>query len=264
MKKVFLSFVILMFLYPYNAYSIDAVEIVKKYHEAFYYQGKDFKARVEMKLINRNGKVRFRELTMLRKNEGPPGGNQKYFIYFHRPADVRRMSFMVYKYPDRDDDRWLYIPALNMVKRIAAKDKLTSFVGSDFTYEDVSGRDIGEDTHEFLREEEIGGQHVYVIKSTPKVKDTYYSYRIRWIDKETFLPLKEEYYNARDEVIKVFHADEIKVIKGYPTIVKRSMKNIESGHRTEVVFTDVDYDTGIKDQLFSERYLKRPPSKWIR
>ncbi|MFQ6079207.1 MAG: outer membrane lipoprotein-sorting protein, partial [Thermodesulfobacteriota bacterium] len=124
-----------------SAQETSATDVIKKSLNAFYYQGSDMKVRVKMKLINRQGKERIREFVMLRKNE-QLGGNQKYFIYFFRPADVERTTFMIWKYPEKDDDRWLFIPAVNLVRRIAANDKRSSFVGSDFTYEDVSGRDV--------------------------------------------------------------------------------------------------------------------------
>jgi len=255
--------VLLIMLLPVEALAISPEEVMKKSQAAFLYQGKDFKARVVMKLISRGGQERVRELTMLRKNYGEAGGNQRYFIYFFQPADVKDMTFMVYKYPARDDDRWLFVPAINMVRRIAAQDKRSSFVGSDFTYEDVSGRDIEEDNHTIIKEERLGNRDCYVIKSTPKAGDMDYTYRLSWIDKENFLPLKEEYYDRKGELYKVFTADEIKDIKGFPTVTKRTMKNLQSGHRTEVTFTKADYNIGIEDSLFSERFLKQPPRKWI-
>lgn len=238
-------------------------EVMKKSQTAFLYQGKDFKARVTMRLISKGGQERVREMTMLRKNYGHAGGEQKYFIYFFQPADVKDMTFMVYKYPGKDADRWLFVPAINMVRRIAAKDKHSSFVGSDFTYEDVSGRDIEEDAHSIVKEEKNGNRDCYVVKSSPKAADMEYSYKLSWIDKANFLPLKEEYYDKKGELYKAFSADEIKDIKGFPTITKRTMKNLSSGHTTEAVFTKVDYNIGIEDSLFSERYLKQPPKKWI-
>jgi len=259
----YLIVLLLMFL-PLNTYAITAKEIMKKSQEAFFYQGKDFKVRVVMRLITKTGKERIRELTMLRKNYGPSGGKQKYFIYFFKPADVREMTFMVYKYPKRDDDRWLFIPALNMTKRIAARDKTSSFVGSDFTYEDVSGRDLEDDTHTMMKEEKLGDRECYVIKSTPKKRDVNYSYKLSWIDKENFLPLKEEYYDLKGELMKVFTADKIQEIEGYPTVIKRTMRNVQSGHRTEVTFLKVEYNIGIDDRLFSERFLRRPPKRWIK
>ncbi|MEW6739698.1 MAG: outer membrane lipoprotein-sorting protein [Nitrospirota bacterium] len=254
----------LMLLFiPLNAFALTADEVMKKSQAAFLYQGKDFKARVMMKLISKGGAERIRELTMLRKNYGDVGGDQKFFMYFFQPADVKDMTFMVYKYPARDDDRWLFVPAINMVRRIAAQDKRSSFVGSDFTYEDISGRDIEDDTHTIAKEEKLGGKDCYVIKSTPKAADVDYSYKLSWVDKANYLPLKEEYYDRKGEFYKVFTADEVKNIKGFPTVTKRTMKNLQSGHRTEVAYIKSDYNIGIDDSLFSERFLKQPPKKWI-
>ncbi|GBD95894.1 MAG TPA: outer membrane lipoprotein-sorting protein [Nitrospirae bacterium] len=261
MRYLIILFVLFL---PIQSQALTAQEIVKKSQKAFLYQGKDFKARVLMKLITKSGRERIREMTMLRKNYGTSGGEQKYFIYFFKPADVRDMTFMVYKYPGRDDDRWLFIPAINMVKRIAARDKTSSFVGSDFTYEDISGRDLEDDIHTLIKEEKLGGRECHVIKSRPKAGDVNYSYKLSWIDKENFLPLKEKFYDLKGDLMKVFTADRFGEIKGYPTVVERTMKNIRSGHRTEVTFLKTDYNTGIPDRLFSERFLKRPPKKWIK
>lgn len=258
----YLMFLLVMLL-PFEALAIGADDMMKKSQAAFLYPGKDFKSRVIMKLISKGGQERVRELTMLRKNYGDAGGDQKYFMYFFQPADVKDMTFMVYKYPVKDDDRWLFVPAINMVRRIAAQDKTSSFVGSDFTYEDVSGRDVADDTHTITKEEKIGARDCYVIKSAPKAADVDYSYKISWIDKAVFLPLKEEYYDRKGELYKVFSADEIKDVKGFPTITKRTMKNLHSGHRTEVSYIKSDYNIGIEDSLFTERFLKQPPKKWI-
>ncbi|MDA8085913.1 MAG: outer membrane lipoprotein-sorting protein [Nitrospiraceae bacterium] len=256
-------FTLVIALLPASAFALSpgAQEIMTKSQAAFYYPGRDFKARMMMTLVSAGGQKRIRELTMLRKNF--PGGNQKYFIYFFQPADVKDMTFMVYKYPDRNSDRWLYIPALNMVRRIAASDKRSSFVGSDFSYEDVSGRNVDEDTHTLVKEEKLGSKDCYVIKSVPKEADVEFGYKLSWIDKKTYLPLKEQYYDKRGQLLKVFTADEIKTVKGFPTITKRTMKNVQSGHSTQVIFEKADYNLGLPGNLFSERFLKQPPRKWI-
>jgi hypothetical protein len=173
------------------------------------------------------------------------------------------MTFMVYKYLGKDADRWLFVPAINMVRRIAARDKRSSFVGSDFTYEDISGRNLEDDTHAIVKEEKIGPRDCIVVKSVPKAAEMEYSYKLSWIDKADFLPVKEEYFDKKGELGRVFSAEEFKDVKGHPTITKRSMSNLQSGHRTEVSFQQADYDLGIEDSLFTERYLKQPPRKWI-
>src|SRR3989338_57790 len=161
----YLIVLLVMFL-PFKVFAFTADEVMKKSQLVFLYPGKDMKARVYMKLISKDGRERVREMTMLRKNY-QEGGDQKYFIYFYQPQDVRDMTFMVYKYTGKDDDRWLFMPALNMVRRIAANDKRSSFVGSDFTYEDISGRDIEDDNHRIAKEEKEGGGGAFFIKSGP-------------------------------------------------------------------------------------------------
>jgi len=269
MKAIRILFAVSLFLFTgfnqklsFAQSELSAADIIAKSRLAFYYAGDDMRAKVMMELINKDGQKRVRELTMLRKDY-EEGGNQKYFMYFHKPVDVKDTTFMVYKYPNKDDDRWLFIPAINLVKQIAANDKYSSFVGSDFTYEDVSGRKPDEDTHALLREDKLEGRNCFVIESIPKGSSEY-TKRISWIDEANFLPLKEEFYDKQNELYRQFEAQETKDINGILTVTKRVMKNIKTGHRTEVVFQDIEYNLGIEDSIFSERYLRRPPLEWIR
>jgi len=247
---------------PARAADPSADEIVKRSLENFYYAGNDMRARVSMKLINAQGKVREREMTVLRLNLGK-SGDQRYYIYFHAPADVKATSFLVWKYPAREDDRWIYIPALKLVKRIAADDKRSSFVGSDFTYEDVSGRDLEDETHMFVRKEDLVGRPAYVVESKPKAPSDY-SRRLSWIDQQRWLPLKEEYFDARNELLRTFTADKVELIGALWTVTARSMKNLQSGHRTDVVYLETGYGVGLKQDIFTERYLRDAPAQWVR
>jgi len=243
---------------------LSGQEIINKSQQIFFYVGKDMKAKVLMKLISKSGKERIRELTMLRLNKGE-SGEQKYYMYFHRPADVREMTFMVWKYLGKNDDRWLYVPSIKLVRRIAANDKNSSFVGSDFTYEDISGREVVEDTHALKGEEELNGKSMYVVESRPKEeKSAFYSRKISWIDQETFLPLKEEYYDKRGDLSKIFTADKIESVQGIATIMQRTMANVKNGHRTIVTFEEASYNIGLREDIFSERYLRSAPRQWIK
>ncbi len=242
----------------------SAQEIVERSHRVLFYSGNDMKTKVQMRLVSKDGSERAREMMMLRKTL-PQSAEQRFFIYFYNPADVRDMTFMVWKHPQRDDERWLFLPALNLVRRIAASDKRSSFVGSDFSYEDVSGREVEQDTHSFVREETLNGRPVYVVRSAPKdEKSADFSYRLAWIDKENFVLRQEEYYDKRNGLYKMFTADEARQIDGLWTTVKRTMKNVQNGHRTEVTLLSVEYNIGLDDSLFSERSLSNPPARWVR
>lgn len=261
MKQLFLSVILLLFSGAAFSQTMNAEQIIEQSQRAFYYAAADMRAKVTMQLIDADGGTRKRVMTLLRRDT-TEGGKQKYFIFFHEPGDVRRMTFMVWKDPVKEDQRWVFIPAVDLVRRIAADDKRSSFVGSDFTYEDVSGRDVADDSHALLREEALNGRQSYVIQSTPK-EVVEYTKRISWVDKHTLLPLKESYYDAQDELFRVFTADRIEEIDGWPTVMKRTMKNIKTGHRTEVVFDSIAYDLNLADKDFSERRMRRPPRAWI-
>jgi hypothetical protein len=102
-----------------------------------------------------------------------------------------------------------------------------------------------------------------VVKSTPKAADADFGYKLMWVDKASFLPLKEEQYDKRGAPYKQFTADEVADVKGIPTVVRRTMRNLQTGHRTEVGYLKTDYNLGLEESLFSERFLRQPPRKWI-
>jgi outer membrane lipoprotein-sorting protein len=230
--------------------------IVSKANIVAYYQGDDGKANVKMLITNKRNQTRVREFIILRKDVAD-GGDQNYFVYFQRPPDVRRMTYLVYKHValDKDDDRWLYMPDLDVVNRIAAGDKRTSFVGSDFLYEDVSGRSLDEDTHELIETTET----LFVVKNTPKKPDSVeFSYYTVAIDKETFVPMKMEFFDKEAKLYRTIESTSVETIQGFPTVVKSVVSDLKTGSKTEMEFGDVKYNLKLKD-VFQERYLRRPP-----
>jgi outer membrane lipoprotein-sorting protein len=233
--------------------SVD--EIVIKANKAAYYAGDDGRAVIKMTITDAQGRTRKRELVMLRRDVAD-GGEQKFYVYFKKPGDVRKMVFLVHKYLTRDDDRWLYLPALDLVKRIAASDKRTSFVGSHFVYEDVSGRGIDEDVHELTSTTE---KH-FILKNTPKnPAGVEFSYYDIWIDRVTYLPVKAEYYDKEGLKYRLVETLEVQEIQGYPTVIKSRAKDLASGGVTVSEFTKIEYNIDLNDKIFTERYLRRPP-----
>lgn len=244
-------------------------EIVHRTNQAVYYAGQDGRAQVEMTITDNQGRERQRRMTILRKDtpqtdaieNGAYRGEQKFYVYFTRPADVNKMGFLVWKKLDGDDDRWLYLPALDLVKRIAASDKRTSFVGSDFFYEDVSGRDIDEDHHELIDTTD----NYYVLKNVPKDPSSVeFAYYTMYIHKGTFIPVQIEYYDAQDNQYRTARALEVETIQGHPTVTRASMENLKTGGKTVMEYNSVEYDIGLPDDIFSERFLRNPPKEHLR
>jgi len=251
--------------------ALTAADIVKRANHTALYQGQDTKGSVKMEITDSQGRVRRRAFNILRKNADTKDRDQLYFTYFQTPADVRKMVFMVHKHAalDVDDDRWLYMPSLDLVKRIAAGDKRTSFVGSDFLYEDISGRSPEEDRHELTGKTD----QCYIIKSVPKDPDSVeFEYSISHIDQQTFMPMKTAYYKKGDlcaREIKVMKLENIEARENnqnvvYPTAVLTEARDLETGSRTTMAFSRVRYNTGFGSDLFTERYLRRPPRDVMR
>jgi outer membrane lipoprotein-sorting protein len=187
-----------------------------------------------------------------------------YYTYFRQPSDVARISFMVHKSAEGNDQRWIYVPAVDLIKPISADDKNSSFVGSDFSYEDVSGRHWTEDNHTLKGDGELDGKAVWIIESVPKESGDSFARKVSYIDKATLLPLKEEYYNDKGEMFKVFTAEEIKDVDGITTMTLRKIQNLEKGSYTTVDFSSIKYNVGLTPDLFTERYLKNPPRKYVK
>jgi len=239
----------------------DVNTIVNKANLVAYYQGDDGKAKVKMTIMNEQGQKREREFIILRKDV-KDGGDQKYFVYFQRPADVLRMTYMVHKHvaPDKDDDRWLYLPDLGLVRRIAAGDKRTSFVGSHFLYEDISGRSLEEDKHEMIDVTD----KFFLVKNIPKKPDTVeFSYYNVSIDRSTYMPVKIEYFDKNNKLYRTIEAKKIEKIQGFPTPVRSEVSDTKVGGKTIMEYSDVKYNIGLED-IFEERYLRRPPREAIR
>ncbi len=244
-------------------------EIVEKTNQVSYYQGKDGSAKVKMAITDNQGRERNREFTILRWDQPAPDskggdaycGNQKFYVYFTRPADVNKMVFMVWKKTEGDDDRWLYMPALDLVKRIAASDKRTSFVGSNFFYEDVSGRSIEADNHELVET----SANYYVLKNTPKkAGEVEFAYYKMWIHKTSFLPIKTEYYDKDGKAYRRYTALKVEPIQGFKTITKSMMEDLAGGGKTVMTYDEVKYNIDIPEDVFTERYLRRAPRKYLR
>lgn len=262
-KKIILTAVLIVSFGSYSfAAEITAQEIMDKAAIAYNYGGDDGKAKVKMTITDNSGRERIRELKMLRLDV-KEGGEQKYYVYFTGPANVSGMVFMVWKNIGKDDDRWLYVPSVDLVKRLSTRDKRSSFAGSHFTYEDVSGRHPSLDEFTLVGSEKLNGKDVYVVTGIPKDKDMveFSSFKV-WVDIETFLPMKGESYDKAGLLYKTMTVEEVKVIDGITTVTRAKMVDVEQGS-TVVEFSDVKYNVGLKDNIFTERYLRRPPSKWL-
>ncbi len=262
-KKLATALMILTSL-VFPAVAQDALtgeQVMSKALKANYYAGQDAMAEGKMTITDKNGSVRIRQFKVLRANQTEQAtakDDQNYFVKFSHPNDLDGMVFMVKKHVGKTDDRWLYLPKLDLVRRIAAGDKRTSFVGSDVLYEDVSGRHLMEDTHELASQ----SKSYFITKSTPKqASSVEFKYYKTWVHKKTFLALKREYYDTNDNKYRQLKVKKVAKFDGIPTVINTQVHDYNTGSVTTVTYGDVKYNVGIKNDLFTERFLRNPPDK---
>ncbi|MEH0020168.1 MAG: outer membrane lipoprotein-sorting protein [Desulfobacter sp.] len=217
--------------------------------------GDDRKSRVEMVLINHRGKKRIRDMVSFVKDYGK---DTKKLMAFKKPLDVKGTAFLSWEYdnPDKDDDKWLYMPALRKVRRISGESNNDAFMGSDFTYDDMGDRSVDEDNHTLLGEEMVDGHLCWKIQSIPVKKETAYDKRTLWVRQDAHKTIKAEYLDAQG-LIKTFSVEDMKPHQGFWTIFKMKMENHRENHTTVMNMTNVAYDTGVSDRFFSVNTISR-------
>jgi hypothetical protein len=240
--------------------TLDADTIVARANIAAYYQGNDGRAQVRMRILDAQGREQRRQFTVLRRDI-EEGGDQQFLVVFSQPADVRGTTFLVHKQVRAEDNRWLYLPGLDLVKRIAAGDKRTSFVGAHYYYEDVSGRRPNEDSHELTETTE---EHYVLVHRPLDPTSVEFAEYTTWIDRETFLPMRIEYRNAQGDAIRRVEVQATENIQGNATVTASRITDLASGGYTDMQFRNISYDLGAPEDLFGERSLRTPPGDWLR
>jgi len=213
--------------------------------------------RTAIMVINRKGKKLFRKMESFSKKFGP---DDRMLIKFIEPPDVRGIMYLTWSYEDieRDDDMWVFLPAESLVRRISGGGKKGSFMRSDFANEDIEKREVDDDEHKLLRSEEFSGVDCYVVERvSKKQKDTNYSKRVVWVRKDTWLPMKVEYYNKRSKHFKTAIYGGFKEIKGIWTVTKIMAETPRKESKTLMQYDNVDYNIGLSDSIFEQSNLKR-------
>ncbi len=217
---------------------------------------KEMEADLTMILVSASGNQRVREIHQYIKDFGKV---EKKIMFFVKPADVRNTSFMNWSYddPNKDDDQWIYLPALKKVKRISSDSKGDYFMGSDFTYDDLGDRKPTDDIHKILREEKLNGEDCYVIESHPNDKDYMYSKTLTWVIKDKWIGLQKKFWDEDGDYLKTLHIRKYANIKGYWMFEQVEMDNAQSNHKTIMKLSHIKINSGIRNNMFTERMMKR-------
>ncbi|MFQ5993468.1 MAG: outer membrane lipoprotein-sorting protein [Acidiferrobacterales bacterium] len=216
----------------------------------------DQKADMTMILRNKHGQQSRRQVRTRAKEVTNDG--DKSFVIFDQPRDVKGTALLSFSHKIANDDQWLYLPALKRVKRIASANKSGSFVGSEFAYEDVSSQEVEKYTYKHLRDEVLADQDSFVIERYPVSKYSGYTRQVVWIDKAEYRPLKVDYYDRKNSLLKTLTFSEYNEYLGkYWRAHKMHMVNHQTGKSTLLEWSNYKLRNGFTDRDFDKTSLKR-------
>ncbi len=206
-----------------------------------------------MTLTTRTGSSRTLTVHSVRK------GEDKQIIWFLTPADDRGVAFLKIEYEDREDEMRMWLPGFKRMRRISSSKKGESFMGSDLSYEDMTTRALDEYTYELKGGDTLDGEPFWILESTPKPElRSSYSRIVSWVRQSDIFVPREEFYDRAGNLMKV-RTMTAREMKGYTIPVRMFVENVQKEHTTELLFDNVELDTGAKDDLFHERNLRRLP-----
>jgi outer membrane lipoprotein-sorting protein len=230
----------------------EAEEIVRASRDRI--QADTIYTRSTMILKAKNGAETRRVIEQFAK-DGPRGN--RVVIVFHEPRSVAGTRFLTMENPGGEDDRWIFLPDRGRVQRIAAADGSKSFVGTDFSNDDISSADRNADLdrHSLLREEELGGKPCYVIQSVPKDGSYQYSRMIQWIGKDTKVSYKIELYDKRNTLVKTLEILRLEEKDGRLSPMQTRMTSHAAGTYTQINVDDIRYNASLPEGIFTQEYL---------
>ncbi|MBW2500058.1 MAG: outer membrane lipoprotein-sorting protein [Deltaproteobacteria bacterium] len=227
--------------------------------------GDNSTSNLQMVLIDKRGKQRIRELRSFSKDVGEDTYSMMFFL---SPADVEDTGFLTYDYDeaDRDDDQWLYLPALKKTKRIASSDKSGSFMGSDFSYADMTDRPLSRYDYTLLQESEVDGHSVWVIEAVPnhptEKKETGYEKAVYFVRKDNDVVIRAKIWVKKGSRNKFMVVEKLEVIDDIwvPTLMTMTTKKgNKTLHKTVLRSSEVKFNQGLDLDTFSVRGLESGP-----
>lgn len=214
-------------------------------------------AEMQLTLVKKNGDKRERKMVSWAMDEGK---DTKKIMFFTYPGDVKGTGFLTWDYDQagKEDDKWLYLPAMKKTRRISGSSSKTDFfMGTDFTYDDMGGRGVDEDKHTLLREEQRDGHKCWVVESVPVDAREIYSRKVSWIRQDCVTAVYVEFYDKLDKLHRVMTVQELKQVDGFWTVMTMEMKNVQSGHSTQIAVSEPKYDIPVDKSLFTVAKLEK-------
>lgn len=198
--------------------------------------------------------TKVRELIRYKKDYDSGEYTSKTMLRFVKPLIAKGIGYLSWQYRNGDYEQWLFLPRLKVAKKISRKDKSHSFMGTEFSYEELSGRDLDAAVYSLVDQDTCDGDSCYVIDATP-LGESQYSRRRIWVNRRQWIIKRVEFFNDREQKVKILSLPEHEKISGYWTVKSMIMRNLQNGNKTTLTLSDVRYNTGLRDDFFTETFL---------
>lgn len=210
-----------------------------------------------MILKNKRENTSEREMSV-QSLEGPKEEGDKTLMVFLSPKDQKGTALLTYQHKDRDDDQWLYLPALKRVKKIASSKKSGPFMGSEFSFEDIGGQQVDDYDYKYLKDETVDGQDCFVVESYPKDKNSGYTKIVTWVDKVNYRTLKADFYDRKKSHLKTLTSKDFQLyVDKFWRPMEMEMVNHQTGRSTVLKQSNIKFKVGLSDSDFTKNSLKR-------
>jgi uncharacterized protein len=239
----------------------DPLILMQRNHEAS--RVDDSKAKTVFKLVSASGKIRLQEAETITRRDAEDGATSR-LARFLAPADVKGTAVLTVEQADRDDDIWLYLPALGKVRRLQGSNTREAYMGTDLSYGDVIGHAPEDWTHTVIGDDVIEGVDCWIVESLPRTKaiakNSGYSKRVNWIRSDIYVAMRAELYDSSGRLTKRIQQTQITKVSAKPVRwqpMAIDVENVRTKHRTEVRFSGFKANTGLEPELFSPRALEK-------
>ncbi len=218
---------------------------------------------MEMILIDKQGSKRVREIRSRMKDFGKDTHRIMFFI---APPDVKDSGFLTYDYDDpaKDDDQWLYLPALKKTKRIASSDKSGGFMGSDFNYADMTSRDLTDYDFSMVKEDAVEGHNAWLIQAVPRTKqvieETGYTKSVLFVRQDNYVVIRAVHWVSESDRLKYFDVKKLELIDNIWVATEIHMTTKQGKntlHKTILTYRNVRFNQNLSDDLFTVRRLEK-------
>jgi len=216
----------------------------------------DMTADLKMLLKNKNGDGHQRSLRM--KTLEIKDDGDKSLSIFDSPRDVKGTAFLSFTHALDADEQWLYLPALKRVKRISSTNKSGPFLGSEFAFEDLTSFELKKYSYDYLADEVINGILCFKIETQPQYEHSGYTRTLVWIDKQRYIPIKIDYYDRKNALLKTQTFENYQqYLQQYWRVNQSIMNNHLTGKSTVLVWENYQFRQGLTERQFDKNTLKR-------